>query len=307
MRAHRSFFLLLFLLLLLTTTPTTSTQNRHFQIKSPVLLLLTIAQYTLPCATASSGLSDNVIIDTDDYHYVGQVLTGSKTAHGRGVCAWKGKDIGNNYNGEWKDGKRTGQGVLTYPGGRRYEGEFKDDKKAGKGVFTWPDGERYEGEFNDDHRSGNGVHWLSGGRVFDGVWAEGFPQHGTAMEPGGALFRAKFDGKSLLGAVSWAKAQRVPAGRVASGGPPPHGGSGGQKIWRGRAELLGGVVVDGVFRGLRPHGSAVLAEGGARYLAEYDGARTIAEEPVPVRKQVRRPAHRRIPSGSTQPRRARSI
>ena len=50
--------------------------------------------------------------------------------------------------------------------------------------------------------------------------------------------------------------------------------------------LLDGAVVDGVFRGLRPQGPAVLAEGGARYLVEYDGALTIAERPAPERKEV---------------------
>jgi hypothetical protein len=34
----------------------------------------------------------------------------------------------------------------------------------------------------------------------------------------------------------------------------------------------------------------VTERGGAAYAAEYDGERTIAEGPVPVRKQARRPA-----------------
>ena len=81
----------------------------------------------------------------------------------------------------------------------------------------------------------------------------------------------------------------MPAGRIASGGPPAQGGSGGPPPeWRGRAELPGGAVVEGVFCGLRPHGPATLAEGGVTYAAEYDGARTIAEGPVP--KEVCRAA-----------------
>jgi hypothetical protein len=120
---------------------------------------------------ASSGLS--TIVDYDDFgRYEGQVRTGTKTKHGRGVFIWKGENSGQQYEGEWLD-----------------------DTWSGQGVFTWPDGERYEGGFQDDQRSGRGVQWLPGGRVFDGVWAEDRPLQGTAMEPDGALFLAKFDGR----------------------------------------------------------------------------------------------------------------
>ncbi len=254
--------------------------------------------YTWPGGTRYEGefkdgrlAGKGVFTWPDGRRYEGEFKDDKKA--GKGVLTWPGGDW---YEGEFEDDHRSGKGVLTGPNGWRYEGGWKNSTMTGQGVLTLPDGGRYEGEFNDNHRSGNGVLWLSGGRVFDGVWAESFPQHGTAMEPGGALFRAKFDGKSFL-SQAWYAAERVPAGRVASGGPPPHGGTGGTPPeWRGRAELLGGVVVDGVFRGLRPHGSATLEAGGVTYAAEYDGARTIAEEPVPVRKQV--PPRNFLPTGS---------
>ena len=109
------------------------------------------------------------------------------------------------------------------------------------------------------------------------------------MERDGALYRATYDGRT---GSNWDKAERVPAGRIVSGGPPPHGGSGGPPpAWAARVELADGTVVEGTFRGLRPHGAATVTErGGAAYAAEYDGERTIAEGPVPVRKQARRPA-----------------
>ena len=40
------------------------------------------------------------------------------------------------YKGEWKDGKKHGQGILTYANGGKYEGEWKDNKKHGRGVQT---------------------------------------------------------------------------------------------------------------------------------------------------------------------------
>ncbi len=80
------------------------------------------------------------------------------------------------------------------------------------------------------------------------------------MEPDGALFRAKFDGRTPLSAATWDRADRAPAGRVAAGGGPAAGGG---RRWRGAVELRGGAVVEGLFGGLGPDGPATLVEGGA--------------------------------------------
>ena len=34
-----------------------------------------------------------------------------------------------SYVGEWKDGKKHGQGIFTFPDGSKYVGEYKDGKK----------------------------------------------------------------------------------------------------------------------------------------------------------------------------------
>ena len=212
---------------------------------------------------ATPGVSDGVVVETDEWRYVGQVRTGTLTAHGRGTCTWKDN-------------------------GDKYEGEYKDGMQSGQGVFTGADGMRYEGECKDDVSSGRGVMWLPDECTYDGAWAGDRPLKGTAMEPDGALSRATFDGETGIPS-GWDKAQRVPAGRIVSGRPPP-GGSGGPPLeWEGRVELGDGTLIAGVFRGLRPHGRATVTEpGGAAYAAEYDGERTFAEGPVPVRKQASR-------------------
>ena len=38
------------------------------------------------------------------------------------------------YVGEEKDGKRHGQGTLTFSNGSSYEGEYRDDKRHGQGT-----------------------------------------------------------------------------------------------------------------------------------------------------------------------------
>jgi hypothetical protein len=211
---------------------------------------------------ATLGVSDGVVVENDGWRYVGQVRTGTKTRHGRGTCTWK--KIGGKYEGEWKDNQRSGQGVLILPDGERYEGGFKDGVRCGKGLL-----------------------WILGGRAFDGAWEGAYPLQGTTMEPDGTLFRAVFDGETLLDDSNWYEAERVPAGCIVSGRPPPGGSGRPPPEWEGQVELADGTTIEGVFRGLRPHGRATVTErGGAAYAAEYDGERTFAEGPVPVRKQA---------------------
>ena len=56
--------------------------------------------------------------------------------------------------GEWKDGKKHGQGTFTYGKGKwegdKYEGEFKVGYRNGQGTYTWSDGDKYVGEFKGD-------------------------------------------------------------------------------------------------------------------------------------------------------------
>ena len=212
---------------------------------------------------ATPNASDSVVMENEHRHYTGQVRAGTQTRHGRGT---------------W-----TGKGAYS---GHTYEGEFKDDRWSGQGVYTWPSGMRYEGEYKCGARSGRGLMRLHDGRVFDGTWVKGRPLQGTALEPDGALFRARFNGRTWLTIADWGKAVRAVAGRVAAGGPPATGGGSGPAAaeWEGRVEMAEGTSVEGWFRGLRPHGRATVTEpGGAAYAAEYDGKRTIAEGPVPVR------------------------
>jgi hypothetical protein len=75
-------------------------------------------------------------------------------------------DNGDRYEGEWKDGKRHGQGTLYYKSGSRYEGEWKDGKRHGQGTFFWNDGDRYEGEWKDDWKHGKGTMYLKDGRRY---------------------------------------------------------------------------------------------------------------------------------------------
>lgn len=56
---------------------------------------------------------------------------------------------GDVYEGEWKEGKRHGQGKITWPTGVVYEGNWKEGKRTGKGKYTWTSGAVYEGDWED--------------------------------------------------------------------------------------------------------------------------------------------------------------
>ena len=72
---------------------------------------------------------------------------------------------GDKYDGEFRDGKRNGQGTFTWLNGGKYVGEYRDGKFNGQGTLTWPNGDKYVGEFRDGKRTGRGTYtWLNGGK-----------------------------------------------------------------------------------------------------------------------------------------------
>jgi hypothetical protein len=52
--------------------------------------------------------------------------------------------------GEFKNGKRDGNGKITFADGETYEGSWKDDKKHGAGVLKTANGEKYDGKWQED-------------------------------------------------------------------------------------------------------------------------------------------------------------
>lgn len=50
--------------------------------------------------------------------------------------------------GQYKNGRKHGNGTYYYASGQKYSGDWVNDQKTGKGVFTWPDGNRYENDYS---------------------------------------------------------------------------------------------------------------------------------------------------------------
>ena len=87
---------------------------------------------------------------------------------------------GDNYVGEFKDGKKNGHGTYTSYNGDKYVGEFKDEKPNGHGTYTWSDGETYVGEYKDGEEHGHGTYTFNSGSKYVGEYKDGKPNgHAT--------------------------------------------------------------------------------------------------------------------------------
>jgi hypothetical protein len=80
---------------------------------------------------------------------------------------------GTRYEGEFRHGKRHGQGLATLPGGLSHDGAWVDGEIRGYGKATHPNGDVYEGEFRDFQRHGRGVLVTADGRRVEGEWQAG--------------------------------------------------------------------------------------------------------------------------------------
>ena len=113
-------------------------------------------------------------------NYVGEFKDGRP--HGFGKVNFLN---GDKYIGDWKDSKPNGLGTMTYAGGDKYIGEWRNSKRHGQGVFALANGDRYTGEWKDDEKNGYGTYsYLANNRLkgdrYAGAWKDGKKNgHGT--------------------------------------------------------------------------------------------------------------------------------
>jgi len=132
-----------------------------------VVLALVLCALSLPAQAQSRCL----VLDPElQASYSGGCKDGKAEGQGtaRGSAA---------YVGEFRDGRKHGRGVKTWPWGDRYEGEFAEDSKHGTGIYAWGArsafaGDRYEGGFANDKRNGYGVYLWASGDSYAGPWKD---------------------------------------------------------------------------------------------------------------------------------------
>ncbi|KAL4475150.1 hypothetical protein ABPG74_001846 [Tetrahymena malaccensis] len=121
--------------------------------------------------------------------YEGEKLNGMR--HGRGKFYYQD---GGLFDGEWRENKMHGKGILSYASGKpAYDGDWVDDKFEGFGIlynenpaplnqpYDFSDFDnveeywtKYEGQFKDDNKEGYGTLFLSNGEKFVGTFFKDF-------------------------------------------------------------------------------------------------------------------------------------
>ncbi|XP_048863020.1 MORN repeat-containing protein 4 isoform X1 [Brienomyrus brachyistius] len=94
---------------------------------------------------------------------------------------------GEEYHGDWKEGRRHGLGQLKFSDGTCYTGQFENGLFNGCGVLAFPDGSRYEGDFVQGKFQGVGVFSRFDGMKFEGEFKGGRVEgYGLLTFPDGA-------------------------------------------------------------------------------------------------------------------------
>lgn len=128
--------------------------------------------------------------------------------HGHGVYTHHTQDDQiqqGQYDGEWKDGEKHGNGTHRYRNGDVYQGSWKKGKRDGDhGKYTYrkrnPHQEtsaEYEGEWKNDKRHGQGIMIFSNGDKYQGQWEKGEMHDKTGKSTytyrNGATYLGKFE------------------------------------------------------------------------------------------------------------------
>lgn len=108
--------------------------------------------------------------------YTGDFKNGKRS--GKGIMTF---NTGGKYDGQWKEDEKDGYGVENFKDGAIYTWEWKNDKKEGKGVMRYKDVEgkdagSYEGEWKNDLFDGRGIIISENGDKYDGEWKTGLKQ-----------------------------------------------------------------------------------------------------------------------------------
>ncbi|GEM_PF-969929 len=103
-------------------------------------------------------------------------------------------DDGTTYVGEFREGVRTGRGLMTYPDGTKYVGDWQNDKPHGKGTLISIDNFEYSGEFANGVRHGQGTLTTADGKIYVGQWQNGVPHgQGKITDPDKEEYVGQFE------------------------------------------------------------------------------------------------------------------
>ena len=127
-------------------------------------------------SSLSSGTGkQGEIVGRGGARYAGELLAGRP--HGVGSyfvpSEVPGEEMRLQYEGEWFQGRREGQGTFYYRLNEVYNGGWLANERSGFGKMTYRNGDAYDGQWRGDRRHGQGVMVYANGDIFNGLWSEG--------------------------------------------------------------------------------------------------------------------------------------
>jgi len=175
-------------------------------------------------------------------------------------------DGGNSYDGEWKEGERSGMGRLTYHTDDRYEGQFEHDLPNGYGKFISRENVVYTGHFVSGQFSGSGSMEWPNGDTLEANWEDGFVcGHGVLKKTSigltyeGAFRDDLFEGNGTMQSATgkcyvgnWEHGVRKGFGKMDFGNGITYEGNWLANKFHGKGTLVNtvdGSVLDGKFVG----------------------------------------------------------
>lgn len=113
----------------------------------------------------------NIKYDKDGNIYEGEIK--NNKMNGFGIMTYKTSYNLVKYEGDWKDDKKSGKGTLIFKSGSIYEGDWTNNKREGHGVMNYFKQNKYityVGDWKGDKKNGQGTMIYSNGDVYEGNW-----------------------------------------------------------------------------------------------------------------------------------------
>jgi hypothetical protein len=132
------------------------------------------AQKEMPSKDASENLQYNVI-EGSDFKYEGYLKDGKK--HGQGTLSFEN---GDKYIGQWQNDQKHGRGTYVYADGDKYEGQWKDNKMHGRGTYYFKSGNKFYGQWQNDQKHGQGTYYFKNGDKWEGTYVNN-KKHGRGV------------------------------------------------------------------------------------------------------------------------------
>jgi hypothetical protein len=134
-----------------------------------------------PCPSDQNQYYDNcfgTFTAPNGNKYVGEFRNGKRNGQGTYFFLADNRFKGDKAVGEWKDDKMHGQGAYTNAIGNKYVGEIRNGKKNGQGTHTFAVGDKAAGEWKDDKMHGQGTYnFAKTGNIYVGEFRNG-KRHG---------------------------------------------------------------------------------------------------------------------------------